>query len=32
MGNGGIMGPVNTTSKGMWSQGEQYAKSLAGTW
>jgi len=32
MGNGGIIGPVNTTSQGMWSQEEQYAKSLAGTW
>jgi len=32
MSNGGIIGPTNTTSSGVWSQEEQYAMSLAGTW
>ena len=32
MSNGGIIGPTNTTTIGVWSQAEQYAKSLNGTW
>ena len=32
MSNGGIIGPTNHTTSGVWSQEDQYNKSLIGRW